>query len=514
MIFEALGELVGRAFRLIRLGIDEAFRGMQMLYMWAVEKLEEAEEALTEPLKGFGLKTMDIITAELGPESPEEKMEEATRKMLEAIMRQIREETKAEGEEGLPRGGELAAALRILARWQAIKVAREAAAAAADAVHPVRGINIWEIVAGLVAALPVADILSRIASYPLEAAIYRPWAYQCNEANPTAIPPLTDVLRFTVREVYDPERRRELLAIPTPEEAYVYGAKHGLSKRHVDDYWAAHWELPPVTHLNDMLYRGLIDIDTYKRYIRYHDYDPTMIDKYTGIIYRPYTRVDIRRMWDLAVVTDEEVLENYRWLGYDEEHAKRMLLWTKAFVVARDVRAMYSKGWINAEGAKQMLIDIGIPPERAEDFMKRLVKAEAGERIAKERDLTKSEIIKGAKKQILTKDEAVTLLQDLGYEEWEAEYLLAIHGIVAEGDPQGYWEMKQITELQKKAMGLPYKEVPDEVVEAEKAIAEKKKEIEEKRKRGWSEDALAALYGELSSLEYRLRQLLIAHKLA
>jgi len=162
------------------------------------------------------------------------------------------------------------------------------------------------------------------------------------------LPTVSDLISFCVREVFDPERRKILLTIPTPQEFKDYMAMQGYDEFWSDSYWAAHWVLPPVTHLNAFLWRVKAgDIsredfneDIWKMYMRYHDYEPIMIPLYEKIIFRPYTRVDTRRMYADGVLTREEVKKEYLRLGYDEEHAENLMLWTIAFEESRKKQLM------------------------------------------------------------------------------------------------------------------------------------------------------------------------------
>jgi hypothetical protein len=175
-------------------------------------------------------------------------------------------------------------------------------------------------------------------------------------------------------------------------------------------------------------------------------------------------------MWDIGLVTDEEMLRNYKWLGYDDEHAQRMMLWTKAYVIAGDVRALYTKGWINEAGAREMLINVGVPKERVDVFMKRLVKSGQAERMTSEKDLTKTDILRLFKLNIISENEAMGMLQDLGYDEDEANYLIRLQ----EYQPQ--------VELRELTMSQILKAYRNEIYtrdEAKSALMEA----------GWSESA-------------------------
>ena len=328
------------------------------------------------------------------------------------------------------------------------------------------------------------------------------------------IPPLGDIITMAVREVFEPDRRKELLSIPPAEDYLKYAEMRGLDRYWAENYWAAHWRLPPVGHLNEFLYRvnaGDIPRDQFneevwKRYIRYHDYEPKMIPLYEKIIYRPYTRVDTRRMYADGVLTKEEVMKEYLRLGYDEEHARNLTLWTIAYEETRKVRDWLRKGWIDTEGAKQYLISIGVPKERVEEWIKRYVKNP--ERTAKERDLTKSEIVKGVKKGIISVQQGIELLKNLGYEEWEAKYILAIHLIEKKGDPDTYIEMLKTTLLAKGPIPSDLEALLDQAHKVEERIHKLKKEIEEKRKFKQPETEIAPLIGELGAAEAEYRKLL------
>ena len=219
-----------------------------------------------------------------------------------------------------------------------------------------------------------------------------PLQYGYNEKFLTTIPPIQDVIRFTVREVYDPERRLELLSVPTPSEAYKVARKHGFADSVMDDYWAAHWILPSVGELNEMLHRDQIKVEEWRRYMKLHDYEPRMIPNYEKIIYSPYTRVDIRRMYNAGVVDEEGVTRAYKDIGYDDEKSEKLTEFTKS------LKTVTTK------------------------------------------DLTLSMITKSYKEGNTTYNEALEMIMDLGYEEDEADFILATY------EQQGVQESRELSQ--------------------------------------------------------------------
>ncbi|GAI48572.1 unnamed protein product, partial [marine sediment metagenome] len=90
--------------------------------------------------------------------------------------------------------------------------------------------------------------------------------------------------------------------------------------------------------------------------------------------FRVYTRVDVRRMHDLGVLSEEQLVSAYLDQGYDEEKALNMASFTVRY---------------NAQHQK---------------------------------DLTKSEILTGFKEDIINRNDTKDMLVELDYSENEAEY--------------------------------------------------------------------------------------------
>jgi hypothetical protein len=172
------------------------------------------------------------------------------------------------------------------------------------------------------------------------------------------------------------------------------------------------------------------------------------------------------------------------------------------------LKALYEKGAISDSDVVSRLVDLGLSAADAQKVFS-VMQFELGvERVKEERALTKSEIIKGVKNGVFSFNDGVQFLKDLGYSDAEARYILVINGIVAAGDPMGYWEMRRAIELMKKAQGKPYIEIPDEVVAQERMIEEQKRKIEDMRARGEKEEVIAAELGVLAQMEAAFRKLL------
>jgi len=237
----------------------------------------------------------------------------------------------------------------------------------------------------------------------------------------------------------------------------------------------------------------LFDIYTYE--------EPTVVTP------RLMTKGDVEEMYSYGVYNIADVHDHYLGLGYSEEDAIDLTLGTAVSVLLPYVRSWYSKGWIDADGVYNELVATGLSADKAEEIAMTIVKYEAPERTAPERDLTKAEIIKGVKNGVLTVAQGVELLMGLGYSQDEANYLLLINKVVVAGDPDSYFEMKQVVEAYKKSLGMKSMEVTPEMIELEKQIKATRAELDKQRKLGVSEDKIGELAVHLAGLESQLRTL-------
>lgn len=224
---------------------------------------------------------------------------------------------------------------------------------------------------------------------------------------------------------------------------------------------------------------------------------------------KPYSDAWSRRLYAMRLLTPAQLYENYVSLTYDAEHASRLTLSTLVDELYPVLVAKYRKGWINDEVFIRELWEVGMEIDEAIELYERTMDEFQLERLERERDLTKSEILKGVKQQLLTPLDGVRLLTDLGYDEWEAVYILEVNKVVAAGDPEGYWEMRRVTEALKKAQGKPYVEIPDELLMLEKAVKDKRAEIEKLKAEDAPEARIGLRVTELAELEGRYRKVVV-----
>jgi len=93
-------------------------------------------------------------------------------------------------------------------------------------------------------------------------------------------------------------------------------------------YWRAHWELPGLGSVLEMLHRGVVTEVEFSEYLRIADYPDGWRERIAQVAYTPYTRVDTRRMYRFGVLDDVGVYNTYRDIGYDHEHATAMTQFT------------------------------------------------------------------------------------------------------------------------------------------------------------------------------------------
>ena len=208
-----------------------------------------------------------------------------------------------------------------------------------------------------------------------------------------------DLIVWQAREVFEPKMiekyglddEYELI-----EKAAFY--KAGMDDEQIRNYWMAHWQHPGWTVVREMLHRtDLTEEDVYE-WFKLVEIPPYWREKYTKIMYTPYTRVDVRRMYAAGILDYDGVLEAYKELGYTEEKARNLA---------------------------DFAVTTTLKPER---------------------DLTRAQIEKGFEEAILDRSTAMLLLQEMGYDELEADYILTLKEIALGDDVQKY-EIDTLTDM-------------------------------------------------------------------
>jgi hypothetical protein len=323
----------------------------------------------------------------------------------------------------------------LISREEAIDVIQRQGFSSADAVRYI----------GLSDAVPPEDLLlalwqrkiigdSQLTEGMKERGFSNVWQQAYMEAS-FILPPIQDLIVMAVREVFSPavaERFGQFDDFPVEfaEEA----AKQGLTELWAKRYWAAHWGLPSATQGFEMLQRGVIEMEDLHLLLRSLDVMPFWRDKLVKIAYLPYTRVDIRRMHQLGVLTDDEVHRAHLDLGYEEEKAQHLTEFVLRLnknapgeddaelgrLSRSSILAFYRDGLLPRARAAQLLVSLGLTDEASSIYLDSVdVDEERAERKA-ETDI----IIAQAEAGAITFAEAQDRLNGLGLETLEVEKAL------------------------------------------------------------------------------------------
>jgi len=211
--------------------------------------------------------------------------------------------------------------------------------------------------------------LSRIGVHEEYFNVFRTLAYP--------VPPVADLITMAVREAFSPQIASRFGQYEDFPDAMVeHAAAHGISREWCERYWAAHWSLPSPQQGFEMLHRGVIDNNDLNLLLRALDIMPFWRDKLMQISYNPLTRVDVRRMYGLGVLSESEVEKAYRDIGYTQENAGRLREFTikqtitsqSGLSVAKIVTA-YKNGLMSRTDAFNQVSRLGTRPQNVSEIM-------------------------------------------------------------------------------------------------------------------------------------------------
>ena len=140
------------------------------------------------------------------------------------------------------------------------------------------------------------------------------------------IPGAGDLISMAVREAWnDGVAARYGYDADFPPEFAEWMGKQGFDPEWSRRWWRAHWELPGPTMARDMLHRTDMTEADYETLLKIADYPQTFRRWMTEVAYEPYTRVDIRRRYQVGVIKSyAELVHAYNDIGYDNEKAGKL----------------------------------------------------------------------------------------------------------------------------------------------------------------------------------------------
>lgn len=199
------------------------------------------------------------------------------------------------------------------------------------------------------------------------------------------IPGVNDLIMMAVREAWNEDIvQRFRYDEDFPPEVADWAAKQGLSKDWAKRYWRAHWTLPSPSMGYEMLHRlrpgrskNPFTVSDMQGLLKTADYPTFFRERLIDISYAPYTRVDIRRMYKLGILSADEVYECYKDIGYDDDHAKNLAEFTIRYETGDEdtkpekyktlslnlLKQAYMQDIINLDTLRSSLQDMGYPDE-------------------------------------------------------------------------------------------------------------------------------------------------------
>jgi hypothetical protein len=255
-----------------------------------------------------------------------------------------------------------------------------------------------------------------------------------------------------------------------PDQVIQFMAQVGYSEDWTRNFWRAHWDLPSPAQVFEMRHRRKITDADMEAYLGLTAWLPFFRDKLLEISYNPVTRVDLRRLYKGGILSEENVFDGYRDLGYDDEKARWLTDYTKKYYSPDDksqvddmadlavstFRTAYRRHVILRDEALDKIVEAGYTEDVA-DFLLSIDDAQlalnpttdAGIPI---RDLTVPVFLKAYREHIWFRDRVQPELEAMGYLPWEVDLLLQLEDFANESELRDLQETVVKEEYVKRAI--------------------------------------------------------------
>jgi len=193
----------------------------------------------------------------------------------------------------------------------------------------------------------------------------------------TVYPSPQDLFTMVAHEAFEPDMYTKLgLSEEFPEEQVPWLEAQGISREWAMKYWISHWNEPSLEQGFEMFHRGVITRDDLDMLFRVVEIPRYWREKLMAITYEPFTRVDVRRMHELGVLSTQELVKAYMDLGYDQEKAVKMAEFTikdnaqgETELTRSTILECYREDLITRNQAKELLTQQGYNNDTAEFYL-------------------------------------------------------------------------------------------------------------------------------------------------
>lgn len=244
------------------------------------------------------------------------------------------------------------------------------------------------------------------------------------------IPGAGDLISMAVREAWDDgvaARYGYDADFPAPFAEWMH--KQGYDEEWAHRWWRAHWEVPGPTMGAEMLHRTSMTEADYATLLKVADYPAQWRQWMTEVAYAPYTRVDIRRMFQVGVLTTyAELVRAYQDIGYKEDKAEKLADFTvleygetEKEATKSEVLSAYQIGRLSPSEARGYLAEMMYPAWMIDAFIARVDLTKANALAKQQIDYAKTLYVNGQ----FSKSDVYTILNKIPLTSAEVEMYLA-----------------------------------------------------------------------------------------
>ncbi len=204
----------------------------------------------------------------------------------------------------------------------------------------------------------------------------------------TAMPGVSDLVRFVVRDVWNPK-----IITPAPERFKEEMKKLGYNEFWSDAYWTAHWIIPSYEQAREMWWRGKISYDEFMDLVHLADYHPGYDRYWRELSQNLPGKIDARWMFEWGQIKREDLKKLLRASGLHEEWLDKV---TDAYIknqlrdelnrVRTRLVSMFVKGYIDETDLRKRLNELG--------FNEQTIDMTVEEALTRREEETKDELIK------------------------------------------------------------------------------------------------------------------------